>query len=58
MNKKFLKGKIHLVGIFLIPPTILGIIFIKSLVLKIILILFLLFLTYLIYKIIVKSNSF
>jgi len=58
MNKNFLKGKIHLVGIFLIPPTILGIIFIKFLILKIILILFLLFLTYIIYKIIVKSNSF
>jgi len=57
MSNQFLKGKIHLVGIFLLPPTLLGIIFIKILFVKILLVIFLLFLIYLIYKIIVKSDS-
>jgi len=58
MNNQFLKGKIHLIGIFLIPPTLLGIIFIKYLTIKVTLVFFLLLLIYITYKIISKSNSF
>ena len=58
MNKQFLKGKIHLIGILLLPPTLLGIIFVKYLLIKILLIVFLIFLAFIIYKIITKSNGF
>ncbi|OIO09837.1 MAG: hypothetical protein COS42_06850 [Flavobacteriales bacterium CG03_land_8_20_14_0_80_35_15] len=58
MDKQFLKGKIHLIGIFLLPPSLLGIIFIPNLVIKLSLGIFLLFLIYLILKIILKSDRF
>lgn len=56
MDKQFLKGKIHLIGIFLIPPSILGIIFISNVIVKFLLGLFILLLIYIIVKIILKSG--